>query len=818
MQQQVTISVVDKTQRALTNINRRLGSLQKGLLGVNGLATAAAAAFAGFATGRGISSIISATQAMEGFRTQLTTYLGSQQLANAEIERLSKLARSLPQDVNQLTEAFVIFQRFGLDTSNDSMKAFSNIAAANSKSITQLGEAVADALTGEFERLKEFGIKVSKENGKFVARIGEDQVAVSASTKDLVEQLKALGAEGGRFGNVAIGPLTLAMSNFRGAIFETSAALGEGGLGLAISDTLTGFTDLLTKNDEAVDKIGNALTKAFLYAKQGALFVYNNIELLAKGFAIFLGLKAAVGVAQIATALAGPLVTGVVLATKAVKALTLALIRNPLIALGVGLAVIIEKTTGALSGMAEELGLIGEDSVLDNLVKDGKELAGTIAGPVVDAVRDFDTITESVNEQFAEIKKRAEENNKTLSETEAALLKQELTAKAIAEAETGRATALQEILDAKYEELRVAGLSEEQQLRIKLIKEAEKKLQGELNDQEKERFSVLARETLELEKQRDLRQEVIEKNQQLQKDIAQTGIDLAQKYNDQSLKFEIARLEEVRDTAESFARSQFELGLTTEKEYQDARLGIAIETENKINQVRSQALQERLSNELQKEMQNSKLILARKLDDTQISVLQQQGASERAQAITQERIDFEKKSEAEKYQFAAGKASSFFADLARVNKKFARAAKAAAIVEATINTYVGATKALASYPPPFNFIAAAAVVASGLAQVATIRAQTAQRGGTVIGGQTALVGEDGPELIVPKQSSTVIPREVADAVNNLGGGRSEPVTVNFNIQANDTAGFDQLITQRRGLIVNLINTALNERGKAGITS
>jgi hypothetical protein len=72
------------------------------------------------------------------------------------------------------------------------------------------------------------------------------------------------------------------------------------------------------------------------------------------------------------------------------------------------------------------------------------------------------------------------------------------------------------------------------------------------------------------------------------------------------------------------------------------------------------------------------------------------------------------------------------------------------------------------------------------------------------------------KIIVPKQSSTVIPREVADAIQGMGG-RSQEVNVTFNIQANDTAGFDDLITSRRGLIVNLINTAMNERGRAGVT-
>ena len=47
-------------------------------------------------------------------------------------------------------------------------------------------------------------------------------------------------------------------------------------------------------------------------------------------------------------------------------------------------------------------------------------------------------------------------------------------------------------------------------------------------------------------------------------------------------------------------------------------------------------------------------------------------------------------------------------------------AKVAAIAEATINTYLGATQALKTYPPPLSFIAAAAQVAAGLAAVAKI--------------------------------------------------------------------------------------------------
>ena len=67
--------------------------------------------------------------------------------------------------------------------------------------------------------------------------------------------------------------------------------------------------------------------------------------------------------------------------------------------------------------------------------------------------------------------------------------------------------------------------------------------------------------------------------------------------------------------------------------------------------------------------------------------------------------------------------------------------KAVAIAVALINTYESVTKALAAYPPPWNYAAAAAALAAGLAQVANIRKTTSSGGGggggSVSGGAAA---------------------------------------------------------------------------------
>jgi len=198
--------------------------------------------------------------------------------------------------------------------------------------------------------------------------------------------------------------------------------------------------------------------------------------------------------------------------------------------------------------------------------------------------------------------------------------------------------------------------------------------------------------------------------------------------------------------------------------------------------------------------------VAKALSTRDQEVLQRIGNEERTKAIVTERIAFEKKSELEKYQFGIQSAAEMYSALGAQNKKAFEAAKAFNIANAVMNTYMAATKALATYPPPFNFIAAAAAVGMGLAQVAQIRAQSYSGralGGPVMGGTPYIVGERGPELFTPNTTGRITPN------NQLSGGTTN---VNFTIVANDAQGFDDLLLQRRGMITQMISDARLEQG------
>ena len=86
-------------------------------------------------------------------------------------------------------------------------------------------------------------------------------------------------------------------------------------------------------------------------------------------------------------------------------------------------------------------------------------------------------------------------------------------------------------------------------------------------------------------------------------------------------------------------------------------------------------------------------------------------------------------------------------------------------------------------------------------------------GGPVGRNKPVVVGERGPELFVPKAAGTVLSNtQSQDALS----GNNGPVTVNFNIVANDTRGFDELLMSRRATIQGIINGALHQRGKMGV--
>lgn len=132
--------------------------------------------------------------------------------------------------------------------------------------------------------------------------------------------------------------------------------------------------------------------------------------------------------------------------------------------------------------------------------------------------------------------------------------------------------------------------------------------------------------------------------------------------------------------------------------------------------------------------------------------------------------------------------------------------KAMAIAQTVIDTYssaVSSYKALAGIPivgPALGFTAAAIAVAAGMARVAAIRSTQYQgraKGGVMSANQPYLVGEEGAEMVIPNQSSMVVPAGRTAAMMGNSPAVVYNGTVIQNMQAIDTQSAAQFLARNK---------------------
>lgn len=103
------------------------------------------------------------------YEAVLRNSLQSTERAARSMGMLRDLAKETPFELDELTQAYIKMINRGLNPTRAEIVKLGDVAASQGKSLDMLIEAMLDASTGEFERLKEFGIKARKEgeNVKF---------------------------------------------------------------------------------------------------------------------------------------------------------------------------------------------------------------------------------------------------------------------------------------------------------------------------------------------------------------------------------------------------------------------------------------------------------------------------------------------------------------------------------------------------------------------------------------------------------------------------------------------------------------------------
>ena len=204
---------VDKARKDMKSLGTTTKAVNKEVNQTNALFKKAALTMGAFFSVQAVvgftKKIIEVRQEFEKYNAVLTVALGSAKAASKEFDMIKKFAAETPFQVIQLTNAFVKLVNQGFKPTKDEMRKLGDVAASTGKSFDQLTEAIIDATVGEFERLKEFGIRAQKMGDQVTFTFKEVRTQVDFTEDSIRKYILSLGDLQGVSGSMAAISVTL---------------------------------------------------------------------------------------------------------------------------------------------------------------------------------------------------------------------------------------------------------------------------------------------------------------------------------------------------------------------------------------------------------------------------------------------------------------------------------------------------------------------------------------------------------------------------------------------------------------------------------
>jgi len=231
---------VDRRANALSG---SLGKLKSSLAGVF-----AFAAITGFT-----NKVIEARAEYEKFDAVLTNTFQSKTIGQGAMALLTEFAQKTPYQLNELTGGFIKLVNRGVYPTYEELTKLGDLASSQGKSFDQLVEGILDAQSGEFERMKEFGIKASKEGDKVKLSFKGVTKEVANNEKAIRDAILTYGGMKGVAGSMEVVSRTLGgqISNLEDQWWGFLVAVGSYGGGIfgeamgAMADALRFVKDYL---------------------------------------------------------------------------------------------------------------------------------------------------------------------------------------------------------------------------------------------------------------------------------------------------------------------------------------------------------------------------------------------------------------------------------------------------------------------------------------------------------------------------------------------------------------------------------------------
>lgn len=253
-----------KVKASIAGVGKSIGTLDtesvKATRSSLSLATAlkgVAAGFVIFKAGELVSGLIAINKEFDSLEASLTTVTGSEAKAAQAFDNIQEFASTTPFQLNEVTNAFIKLTALGLDPSDAALRSYGNTASGMGKSLNDMIEAIADAATGEFERLKEFGIKASVQGDQVKLRFRGVTTTIGNNAAEIEGYLR-------RIGNVEFAggmerqmdTLGGGFSNLEDSTAKFARAIGEGsGFNESLKSATHWLTEFLNSASEGVNKL-----------------------------------------------------------------------------------------------------------------------------------------------------------------------------------------------------------------------------------------------------------------------------------------------------------------------------------------------------------------------------------------------------------------------------------------------------------------------------------------------------------------------------------------------------------------------------------
>ena len=190
----------DKLSNAFDKGKEGVGGLSKSL---NGLGPAIVGAFSVTAVLGFAKAVFDTTANFEKLGAVLKNTLGSGAQASLALEGIKEFAKTTPFAVAELTASFVKLANQGFIPTTNQLRQLGDLASSTGKGFDQLTEAIIDAQTGEFERLKEFGIRASKSGDQVKFSFKGVETQVKFNNEAIRQYITSLGDYEGVAGSAA---------------------------------------------------------------------------------------------------------------------------------------------------------------------------------------------------------------------------------------------------------------------------------------------------------------------------------------------------------------------------------------------------------------------------------------------------------------------------------------------------------------------------------------------------------------------------------------------------------------------------------------